>query len=217
MSSSDVPRTVLPIPERAHVGLTTYDAKDPGHVVPADRAAASARGCAQRADRDDRRRRLRRVERVRRAVQHAERSSGWPANGLKFNRFHTTALCSPTRARRCSPVATTTRSGWAASPRSPPRRPVTTRSARTTAAPLAEIAEAERLQHRAVRQVPRGAGVGDEPDGPVRPVADRAAASSTSTASSAPRPTSGTRRSTTGSRRSSRRRRRRRATTSPRT
>ena len=31
----------------------------------------------------------------------------------------------------------------------------------------------QRLQHGAVRQVPRGAGVGDEPDGPVPPVADR--------------------------------------------
>ena len=31
---------------------------------------------------------------------------------------------------------------------------------------------AERLQHGAVRQVPRGAGVGDQPDGPVPSVAD---------------------------------------------
>ena len=64
--------------------------------------------------------------------------------------------------------------------------------------------EPQRLQHRAVRQVPRGAGVGDEPDGAVPPVADRAWASSTSTASSAARPTSGTRRSTRARRRSSR-------------
>jgi hypothetical protein len=34
MTSSDVPRTVLPIPERAHVGLTTYDAKDPDTSFP---------------------------------------------------------------------------------------------------------------------------------------------------------------------------------------
>jgi hypothetical protein len=34
MSSPDVPRTVLPIPERAHVGLTTYDAKDPDTSYP---------------------------------------------------------------------------------------------------------------------------------------------------------------------------------------
>ena len=34
MSSSDRPRTVLPIPERRHVGLTTYDAKDPDTSYP---------------------------------------------------------------------------------------------------------------------------------------------------------------------------------------
>ena len=37
-----------------------------------------------------------------------------------------------------------------------------------TAAPLAETLQAQRLPHRAVRQVPRGPGLGDEPDGPVR-------------------------------------------------
>ncbi len=34
MTASDVPRTVLPIPERVHVGLTTYDAKDPDTSFP---------------------------------------------------------------------------------------------------------------------------------------------------------------------------------------
>ena len=79
-------------------------------------------------------------------------------------------------------------------------------------------AEAQRLRDGAVRQVPRGPGVGDEPARPVR-LAGRAAAaaSSTSTASSAARRTSTTRRSTRARRRSSRTRRRRRATTSPRT
>ena len=48
--------------------------------------------------------------------------------------------------------------------------------------------EAERLLHGAVREVPRGACLGDEPHGSLRPVADGAAASSTSTASSAARP-----------------------------
>ena len=90
-------RDVLPIPDRPHVGLITYDAKDPGHVIPADRAVASAGGCAERADRPARRRRVRRVERVRRAVLDARRPSDWPRTGLKYNRFHTTALCSPTR------------------------------------------------------------------------------------------------------------------------
>ena len=97
MAASDVPRSVLPIPHRAHVGLTTYDAKDPGHVVSADRAVAAAGGRAERAGGDARRRRVRLVERVRRAVRRRRRSSGSPRQGLRFNRFHTTALCSPTR------------------------------------------------------------------------------------------------------------------------
>ena len=34
MSAPAVPRTVLPIPRRPHVGLTTYDAKDPDTAFP---------------------------------------------------------------------------------------------------------------------------------------------------------------------------------------
>jgi arylsulfatase A-like enzyme len=93
----DVARTVLPIPERGYVGLTTYDAKDPNTTFPpiepvrpptgapnvlivliddAGFGASSAFGgpCA---------------------TPNAERLA---AGGLKFNRFHTTALCAPTRA-----------------------------------------------------------------------------------------------------------------------
>ncbi len=93
----DVQRSVLPIPEREHVGLTTYDAKDPDTAFPPITAnrpptgapnvlvvliddtgfgSSSAFGgpCA---------------------TPNAERLA---AAGLKFNRFHTTALCAPTRA-----------------------------------------------------------------------------------------------------------------------
>ncbi len=92
----DITRTNLPIPHRTHVGLTTYDAKDPDTafdpiepVRPPEGApnvlimmiddagfgSASAFGgpCS---------------------TPNAERLA---ANGLRFNRFHTTALCSPTR------------------------------------------------------------------------------------------------------------------------
>jgi arylsulfatase len=96
MSGSDLPRTVLPIPERAWVGLTTFDAKDPDTNFPPIHevrppvgapnvliillddigfGASSAFGgpCA---------------------TPNAERLA---ARGLKFSRFHTTALCAPTR------------------------------------------------------------------------------------------------------------------------
>jgi arylsulfatase len=89
-------RTVLPIPERAHIGLTTYDAKDPDTSFPpleplrppagapnvlivllddVGFAASSAFGGVI-------------------STPTAERLAN---GGLKFSRFHTTALCSPTR------------------------------------------------------------------------------------------------------------------------
>jgi arylsulfatase len=90
-------REVLPIPDRAYDGPITYDAKDPdSHFPPITPlrppagapnvlvvmlddvgfGASSAFGGPCR-------------------TPTAERLAG---EGLKFNRFHTTALCSPTRA-----------------------------------------------------------------------------------------------------------------------
>jgi arylsulfatase A-like enzyme len=89
-------RESLPIPDITPVGLTTYDAKDPAATFPPIEplrppegapnvlivllddvgfGASSAFGGPIR-------------------TPNAERLA---ANGLKFNRFHTTALCSPTR------------------------------------------------------------------------------------------------------------------------
>ncbi|XTP33180.1 arylsulfatase [Mycobacterium sp. TJFP1] len=96
VGSDAVRRDILPIPDPQHVGLTTYDAKDPDTTYPpitplrppqgapnvlivllddVGFGASSAFGgpCA---------------------TPTAERLA---ANGLKLNRFHTTALCSPTR------------------------------------------------------------------------------------------------------------------------
>ena len=112
------------------------------------------------------------------------------ATGLQYTRFHTTALCSPTRAALLSGRNHHT-VGMGGITEIATSAPGYSSIRPNTCAPLAEILRAERLLHRPVRQVPRGAGVGDEPDGPVRPLAERAAASSTSTASSAARPTSG--------------------------
>jgi arylsulfatase A-like enzyme len=90
-------REVLPIPDRRPVGLTTYDAKDPDTSFPpitplrppagapnvlvvllddVGFGASSAFGGPVR-------------------MPTAERLAG---GGLKYNRFHTTALCSPSRA-----------------------------------------------------------------------------------------------------------------------
>ena len=94
------------------------------------------------------------------------------AGGLKYNRFHTTALCSPTRAG----AATGRNHHTVGHGRDHRDRDL---GARLQLDPPEHLraagrdAEAERLLDRAVRQVPRGAGVGDEPDGPVRRLADR--------------------------------------------
>ena len=94
--SAKLPRSILPIPSQPHIGLTTYDAKDPNTKFPPIEslrppkaapnvlivllddvgfAASSAFGgpCA--------------------TPNFEKLASG----GLKYNRFHTTALCSPTR------------------------------------------------------------------------------------------------------------------------
>ncbi len=94
---NEISRSVLPIPDQPRVGLTTYDAKDPAASYPPIRdirppagapnvlvillddvgfAASSAFGGPA-------------------LTPTAERLA---ATGLKYNRFHTTALCSPTRA-----------------------------------------------------------------------------------------------------------------------
>jgi arylsulfatase A-like enzyme len=94
---ADRPRGVLPIPERRHVGATTYDAKDPETsfppIVPLRPPAGAPNvllillddvgfGASSPFGGRCRHRRL----------------SSWPAGGLRFTRFHTTALCPPTRA-----------------------------------------------------------------------------------------------------------------------
>ena len=112
------------------------------------------------------------VERVRRARATRRPPSGSPANGLKYNRFHTTALCSPTRA-----ALLTGRNhhsvGMGGDHRDRDLGARLQLGAPEHVRAAGRDAEAERLLDRAVRQVPRGAGVGDEPDGPVRLVADR--------------------------------------------
>jgi arylsulfatase A-like enzyme len=96
MSSPDVARTVLPIPERSHVGLVTYDAKDPdtsfAPITPL-RPPAGAPNVL--------------VVLIDDAGFGSSSAFGGPCHtptferlaggGLRFNRFHTTALCSPTR------------------------------------------------------------------------------------------------------------------------
>ena len=94
MATTDVPCTVLPIPT-AVARADHLRREGPGHGVPADQAAAAAGGRAERAGGP-----------ARRAVSGVSAFGGPCAHptlrtagrgGLRYNRFHTTALCSPTR------------------------------------------------------------------------------------------------------------------------
>jgi arylsulfatase len=89
-------RTVLPIPQQAYVGLTTYDAKDPDTKYPPIRQLRPPAGAPNVL-----------IVLLDDVGFGAASVFGGPCqtpnfetlagNGLKFNRFHTTALCSPTR------------------------------------------------------------------------------------------------------------------------
>jgi arylsulfatase len=96
MTKPDPARTVLPIPERVHVGLTTYDAKDPDTAYPPIEPLRPPAGAPNVL-----------VVLIDDAGFGAASAFGGPCRtptfdrlageGLRFNRFHTTALCSPTR------------------------------------------------------------------------------------------------------------------------
>ena len=166
---SEMRREVLPIPDTKHIGVTTFVATDPDTSYPpilplrppagapnvlvillddVGFGASSAFGgpCE---------------------TPTAERLRG---GGLKYTRFHTTALCSPTRA------------ALLIGPQPPRRRDGRDHRDGDVGARLQLAApehvraagrdpQAQRLLDGAVRQVPRGAGVRVQPDRPVRPLA----------------------------------------------
>jgi arylsulfatase A-like enzyme len=92
----NIPRTNLPIPDQPHVGLTTYDARDPDTKYPPIRDLRPPAGAPNVL-----------IVLIDDAGFGASSAFGGPCqtpnfeelggNGLKYNRFHTTALCSPTR------------------------------------------------------------------------------------------------------------------------
>src|SRR3954469_17213067 len=182
MPDETMSRAILPIPDPQHVGLTTFDARDPETSYPpiiplrppagapnvlivliddAGFAASSAFGGPIN-------------------TPTAERLAG---TGLKYTRFHTTALCSPTRQALLTgrnhhsvnmggicELATSAPGYTSVLPQA--KAPLPLGAAQSQGA-AAHDAQAQRLFHGPVWQMPRGAGLGDEPDGAVRSVADR--------------------------------------------
>ena len=92
----DVQRTSLPIPDQAYAGLITYDAKDPATSFPPIEPLRPPAGAPNVL-----------IVLIDDCGFGASSAFGGPiatpaferlaAGGLKYNRFHTTALCSPTR------------------------------------------------------------------------------------------------------------------------
>jgi arylsulfatase A-like enzyme len=96
MGEPEVSRAVLPIPDPLHVGLTTYDAKDPDTAYPPIVPLRPPAGAPNVL-----------VVLIDDAGFGSSSAFGGPCQtptfdrlaegGLRYNRFHTTALCSPTR------------------------------------------------------------------------------------------------------------------------
>ena len=96
-SQNDQQRTILPIPDPPRTGLITYDARDPETKYPPIQELRPPQGAPNVL-----------VVLLDDVGFGASSAFGGPcqtpnfeklaANGLKYNRFHTTALCSPTRA-----------------------------------------------------------------------------------------------------------------------
>lgn len=91
-----VRRDILPIPDARHVGLTTYDAKDPDTKYPPIAALRPPKGAPNVL--------IVLLDDVGFGASsafggpcHTPTAERLAAGGLKLNRFHTTALCSPTR------------------------------------------------------------------------------------------------------------------------
>jgi arylsulfatase A-like enzyme len=95
-NQDNVQRTVLPIPDRPRTGLVTYDAKDPDTKFPPITQLRPPKGAPNVL-----------IILLDDVGFGASSAFGGPCNtptaerlasgGLKYNRFHTTALCSPTR------------------------------------------------------------------------------------------------------------------------
>ena len=100
-SEKDISRSILPIPDRQHVGVTTYDAKSPDTKYPPIEQLRPPKGAPNVL-----------IILIDDAGFGSSSAFGGPcqtpnaeklaAAGLKYNRFHTTALCSPTRAAMLS-------------------------------------------------------------------------------------------------------------------
>ena len=172
MSVNDsISRTALPIPDIQHSGLITYDAKDPDTKFPPIRDLRPPKGAPNVL-----------VILIDDVGYGATSAFGGPCqtpnfeklakSGLQYTRFHTTALCSPTRqalltGRNHHSV------GMGGITEIATAAPGPVLGAAEHQGAAGADAQAQRLRDRAVRQVPRSAGVADQPGRSVHRLADR--------------------------------------------
>ena len=164
-------RSILPIPDVRKPELTTFDAKDPDSRFPPIEPVLPPAGAPNVL-----------VILLDDVGFGSSSAFGGPcetpvaeklaANGLKFTRFHTCALCSPTRQ------AMLTGRNHHSVGMGAITEIATARAGLQLAAPehqgaAAAHPEAERVRDRPVRQVPRGAGLADLAHGAVRRLAGR--------------------------------------------
>ena len=169
--STDLPRTVLPIPDPQHVGVTAYDAKDPAAsyppIVPIDPPAGAPNVLIVLIDDVG----FGAAVGLRRALCDAERR----APGRRRPQVQPLPHHGPLLAHPPGPHDRA----------QPPLRrhggdhrdrhvgPGVQLAATQVGGPTGGDPQAQRLQHGPVRQVPRGPGVADQPDGAVRQLARR--------------------------------------------
>ena len=167
----DVSRTQLPIPDVQHHGSDHVRREGPGHEVSADQGPAAAEGRAQRAGDPHRRRRLRRHQRVRRPVPDAELREAGEGRAAVHALPHHGAVLADAAGAAHRPQPSFGRHGRHHRDRH--RRPRSMLGAAQHQGAARADAQAQWLRDRAVRQVPRGAGVADESGGSVQRLADR--------------------------------------------
>ena len=136
-----------------------------------DRAPDAAGGRAERAAGADRRRRVRQPGTFGGPIRRRT-TPGWPRGACSYNRFHVTALCSPTRAalltgRNSHAVGFGSVGEFAGG------FPGYSANLPRDCAPAAAHPAGQRLQHRGVRQVAPDARRPAGPGRAVRPLAER--------------------------------------------
>ena len=164
-------RQVLPVPDRVPVGLTTYDAKDPDTSFPPIEPIRPPAGAPERPRGAHRRLRVRGVQRLRRADPDADlRPAGRRRAALHPLPHDRSVLAHQGRPplRPQPPLG-----GHGRHHRDRDVGAGLQLAAPEHVRPAGRDPQAQRLRDRAVRQVPRGPGVADQPDGAVRQLAQR--------------------------------------------